>query len=79
VIADRSAGRSADWLALQLAAARGDARPLGANYDDAALKGWIHTFQLTQGLPSDGVAGPVTLMRLNRAVGIDEPRLQAEN
>jgi general secretion pathway protein A len=79
VIADRSAGRSADWLALQLAAARGDARPLGANYDDAALKGWIHTFQLTQGLPSDGVAGPVTLMRLNRAVGVDEPRLQAEN
>jgi general secretion pathway protein A len=78
-IVDRRAGRVADWLALQLAAARGDSRPVGAQFDDAALKGWIHTFQLTQGLPSDGVAGPVTLMQLNRAIGIDEPRLQAEN
>jgi len=79
VIVDRRAGPAADWLALQLAAARGDARPIGRRYDDAALKGWIHTFQLTQGLPSDGIAGPVTLMQLNRAVGVDEPRLVAEN
>jgi general secretion pathway protein A len=78
-IVDRRSGPTANWLALQLAAARGDARPVGPQFDDAALKGWIHTFQLTQGLPSDGVAGPVTLMQLNRAVGIDEPRLQAEN
>ena len=78
-IVDRRSGPAASWLALQLAAARGDARPIGANFDDAALKAWIHTFQLTQGLPSDGVAGPVTLMQLNRAVGVEEPRLQAEN
>jgi len=78
-IVDRRSGPAAGWLALKLAAARGDSRPIGAQFDDAALKGWIHTFQLTQGLPSDGVAGPVTLMQLNRAVGIDEPRLQAEN
>jgi len=78
-IVDRRSGPAANWLALQLAAARGDSRPIGAQFDDTALKGWIHTFQLTQGLPSDGVAGPVTLMQLNRAVGIDEPRLQAEN
>ncbi len=78
-IVDRRSGPTANWLALQLAAARGDSRPIGAQFDDAALKGWIHTFQLTQGLPSDGVAGPVTLMQLNRVVGIDEPRLQAEN
>jgi general secretion pathway protein A len=58
---------------------RGDSRQVGTSFDDAALKGWIHSFQLTQGLPTDGVAGPVTLMQLNRAVGIDEPRLQAEN
>ena len=77
-IVDRRSGPPANWLALQLAAVRGDSRPVGAQFDDAALKGWIHTFQLTQGLPSDGVAGPVTLMQLNRAVGIDEPRLQAE-
>ncbi len=78
-IVDRRSGPAASWLALKLAAARGDSRPIGAQFDDAALKGWIHTFQLTQGLPSDGVAGPVTLMQLNRAVGIDEPRLLAEN
>jgi general secretion pathway protein A len=77
-IADRRAGPAADWLAVQLAAARGDPRPVEPQFDNAALRGWIHTFQLTQGLPSDGVAGPVTLMQLNRAVGIDEPRLLAE-
>ena len=78
-IVDRRSGPAARWLALQLAAARGDSRPIGAQFDDAALKGWIHTFQLTQGLASDGVAGPMTLMQLNRAVGVDEPRLQVEN
>ena len=75
IIADRRAGRSAYWLALQLATARGDSRAIGERFDDAALKAWIHAFQLTQGLPSDGIAGPVTLMRLNRVVGIDEPHL----
>jgi general secretion pathway protein A len=65
----------ARWLALQLATARGDSRPVGARIDDATLRGWIHAFQLTQGLPSDGVAGPITLMQLNRVLGIDEPRL----
>ncbi len=78
-ITGRSAGQSAHWLALQLATARGDSRPIGERFDDAALKGWIHAFQLTQGLPSDGIAGPITLMRLNRVLGIDEPRLQREH
>jgi general secretion pathway protein A len=78
-IVDRRSGPAAGWLALKLAAVRGDSRPLGAQFDDEQLKGWIHAFQLTQGLPSDGVAGPITLMQLNRAVGIDEPRLRAEN
>jgi general secretion pathway protein A len=77
-IVDRRSGPAANWLALQLAAARGDPRPVGTHFDEATLKGWVHTFQLTQGLPSDGVAGPVTLMRLNRAIGVDEPRLQGE-
>jgi len=77
-IVDRRSAPAANWLALQLAAARGDPRPVGMQFDEATLKGWVHTFQLTQGLPSDGVAGPVTLMRLNRAIGVDEPRLQGE-
>jgi general secretion pathway protein A len=68
----------ARWLARQLSAARGDAQPPKPPADDASLRGMVHAFQLTQGLPSDGVAGPMTLMQLNRAVGIDEPRLAAQ-
>jgi general secretion pathway protein A len=70
---------AARWLALQLATARGDTRPLAGRLDDASLKAGIHAFQLTQGLPSDGVAGPVTLMQLNRVMGVDEPHLATEN
>ena len=33
-------------------------------------------FQLAQGLPPDGLAGPMTLMRLNRSAGVDEPSLE---
>jgi general secretion pathway protein A len=73
-----SKGPTARWLALQLASARGDPRPIAGRLDDASLKGSIHAFQLTQGLPSDGVAGPITLMQLNRVIGIDEPHLQTE-
>ncbi|GIL06042.1 MAG: ATPase AAA [Betaproteobacteria bacterium] len=76
-ISSSRSGSAARWLALQLATVRGDARPVGDRLDDATLKGWIHAFQLTQGLPSDGVAGPITLMQLNRAIGIEEPRLSS--
>ncbi len=36
----------------------------------------IHRFQLAQGLTPDGRAGPLTLMQLNRAAGVEEPRLR---
>ena len=74
-----SAAPSARWIARHLAAARGETRPLAGGFDDTELRGWVHGFQLAQGLPSDGIAGPVTLMRLNRVIGIDEPKLAAEN
>jgi len=35
----------------------------------------VAAFQLLQGLPVDGQAGPLTLMQLSRAAGVDEPRL----
>jgi general secretion pathway protein A len=44
----------------------------------AAEQGWseqVGAFQVLQGLPVDGQAGPLTLMQLNRAAGVDEPRL----
>jgi len=34
-------------------------------------------YQLLQGLPPDGRAGPLTLMHINRTAGVDEPRLAA--
>jgi general secretion pathway protein A len=37
----------------------------------------VRGFQITQGLPPDGRAGAMTVMRLNRAAGVDEPRLPA--
>ena len=74
-IVDSRAGPSARWLAGQLATALGDTGPVGPRLDDATLSNWIHRFQLAQGLPSDGSAGPITLMQLNRANGVDEPRL----
>ncbi len=75
-IVDSRSGPAAQWLAQQLATALGDTGPLGPRLDDAKLQSWIHRFQLAQGLPSDGSAGPVTLMQLNRVNGVDEPRLQ---
>ena len=71
------AGPLADWLDAQLAKAMGDA-PSGdaaSHLVDAALQARVEAFQRTQGLRSDGRAGPITLMLLNRAAGVDEPRL----
>ena len=39
------------------------------------LRAQVQAFQVAQGLTPDGVAGPLTLIRLNRAAGVDEPRL----
>jgi len=37
----------------------------------------VQAFQASQGLQPDGRVGPITLMQLNRAVGLAEPRLDA--
>jgi len=66
-LAATPAGRS--WLDERLlAAGQGAGRPLAER---------VRAFQLAQGLPLDGVAGPLTLMQLGRATGGDEPRLGA--
>ncbi len=44
----------------------------------APLPQRLKTFQLAQGLPADGQLGPLTFMQLNRAAGVDEPRLRTE-
>ncbi|QEA12625.1 ExeA family protein [Comamonas flocculans] len=59
----------AQWLAAQLDRAGVAGAP--------ALRTRVRQFQRAQGLQSDGLAGPLTLMRLNRALGTDGPRLLA--
>ena len=65
-------GPAADWLVGQLDALGGGAPETAA----ADLPARVSAFQLAQGLKPDGRAGPITIMLLNRARGIDEPRLQ---
>lgn len=63
---------TAPWLAAQLAALQGrgelDPKAIG-------LREQVSAFQRSRGLPDNGRASPTTLMILNRAVGVDEPRL----
>ena len=74
----RAASRSpvvAQWLDTQLGTLP------GAGADGAAKAGTlasrIYQFQLAQGLTPDGKVGPMTFMQLNRALGLNEPHLQA--
>jgi general secretion pathway protein A len=61
------------WLAQRLAVAGGPASPA---VNAGNLTASISAFQVAHGLQPDGVAGPLTLMRLNRESGIEEPRLR---
>jgi general secretion pathway protein A len=76
---DDSPGPLADWLWTQLARAQGQPQPAKtANRDRAALRARVAAFQREYGLEADGLAGPTTLMQLNRGIGVDEPRLQTQ-
>ena len=67
------------WIATRLAAANGSAAPAeGPKALDAPLRSQLRAFQLSQGLPADGMPGPMTFMQLNRTAGVDEPRLRTE-
>ncbi len=69
----------ADWLAPRLAARAGEAASgAAAPPRDAVLRAQLQAFQLAQGLKPDGRAGPMTLMMVNRASGVAEPRLVSE-
>jgi general secretion pathway protein A len=69
-IGDAQPGSAADWLSARLDRVVGS-----ADARQAPLSSRVQAFQTAQGLKSDGLAGPVTLMQLNRASGVDEPRL----
>jgi general secretion pathway protein A len=74
---DGSGGPAIDWIAAQLATLKGQPAPRKAVLDPA-LKGEVRAFQLAQGLNADGRPGPLTYMQLNRASGVEEPRLRTE-
>ncbi len=81
-----NAGPLREWLAGQLDAlnrrAAPASAPVAATSASAAVPSWaelsprIQAFQASQGLQPDGRVGPITLMQLNRAAGVDEPRLE---
>ncbi len=61
----------APWLGERLAAIDPAGKKPAGEQD---LKATVFAFQLAHGLQPDGLAGPLTLMQLNRASGVDEPR-----
>ncbi|ODU09475.1 MAG: hypothetical protein ABS84_08680 [Rubrivivax sp. SCN 71-131] len=70
-------GDEREWILARLLALQGPETAVGARApQDEALRRRVFAFQLGQGLPLDGLAGPLTLMQLNRASGVAEPRLQ---
>ena len=72
-LVDAGSGASAGWVSAQLAKLHHEP-PVTT---DVAWKAQVSAFQLSQGLKPDGLAGPTTFMQLNRALGVDEPRLRA--
>ena len=74
---DRATGPAGEWLLAQLTRLQGDAPALNALRGDEALRQRVFAFQARQGLRLDGLAGPLTLMHVNHAAGVDEPRLSA--
>lgn len=61
--------RTRAWVAQHLPPPAAGASP--------PLRDRVAAFQMKQGLPSDGRAGPLTLMQLNRQAGVEEPRLRS--
>jgi len=70
-----SHGALVDAVGAQLAARQGVAPAPPGRAFDATLRARVAAFQQTEGLTPDGVAGPTTLMQINRASGVSEPWL----
>ena len=76
-LAEGATGPLVDRLATQLAGLAGEPAPPPRQTMDAALRAKVVRFQTANGLSPVGKAGPTTFMQLNRATGVDEPRLAA--
>ena len=69
-------GPQVDWIATQLAKIYGGEQAPQQVFNQQ-IRQQLRQFQAAQGLFADGIAGPVTLMQLNRVAGLQEPRLNA--
>ena len=76
-LAEGATGPLVDRVATQLAGLAGEPAPPPRQTFDAELRSKVVRFQTANGLSPVGKAGPTTFMQLNRATGVDEPRLAA--
>ena len=74
-LAAGASGPAVDHLAQGLAVLRREPPPAPGQVLGGELASRLAGFQLAQGLQPDGLAGPTTLMQLNRALAVVEPRL----
>ncbi|MDQ6982252.1 MAG: AAA family ATPase [Mariprofundus sp.] len=72
-------GKAVEWLVRQLDHIQGRMIPPGQSHTmDAILEERLKYFQKSEGIPPDGIAGALTLMRINERIGLDSPRLQSQ-
>jgi len=69
------AGPAVAALVRQLATAQQEPMPADLRRFTPEVTARVLNFQTTHGLTPDGIVGPTTFMQLNRATGVDEPRL----
>jgi general secretion pathway protein A len=74
-INDGQGGPVVEWVSERLATLDGKPPTAGRPVQNAAFKTRVRAFQVAQGLPPDGLLGPLTFMQLNRMGGVDEPVL----
>ena len=74
-VSEGASGPVVDRLAALLARAGNEPAPEPAQVMDAEMRAKVAKFQSGHGLTAAGRAGPTTFMQLNRATGVDEPRL----
>ena len=76
---DAKTATAADWVMERLTRLQGPLQAAAQRTGRAEqLRQRVFAFQVSQGLPLDGLAGPLTLMQINRASGVDEPRWPQE-
>ncbi|RJF99328.1 ExeA family protein [Noviherbaspirillum saxi] len=69
-------GPHVDWLAQQLSKLNGIEAPAAGEKYGPHMVRQVGLFQQAHGLHVDGILGPVTAMHINRAAGVEEPRLR---